>query len=354
MAGRGGGRFDPSAAFTRARHARRLIAWLVLAVIALALAACSPSSPAPSSSPLPTSDGSRTSGSTPGGPRPPALANDATLRAAPQDAAREVARAMAGTPVRVAGRLEDGSWYVVEVVGRFDALGWVRATDLTPIDRGGVPVVSPPGAAAGPSTSASLPTDLPNLVVDGVTVRQNRLFVAFSNDGYTDLAGPFMVAVNGGAPHRIELPGKPLRPGDRIDSALEGEFVQRRASVSVVASVATPEESLDDNRADLTVEPDLPLDLEILTVVAAPVFMVTLRNNSTIPLVGAVTISVRESRPSDRLLTRLDDAPLNIARSGTQEFRIPTIVGADLTRVQVLIQTTAINDADLGNDVYPR
>ncbi len=288
-------------------------------------------------------------------PLPPRLVRDASLRAAPQDGAREVARALAETPVRVAGRLEDGSWYIVEVVGRLDALGWVRASDLTSANPATVPVVAPPGAvAAGPTGVPSQSRDLPNLVLDGAYVRQNRLVVVLSNDGYTDLAGPFTVTVNNGPQHTIALPGKPLRPGDRIDNVLEGEFVQRRATVRVVAAVATPEETPEDNTLELTVEPDQPVDLEILSVLAAPQFTVTLRNNSSIPLVGAVTISVRESRPSDRLLARLDDVPLNVAAGATQEFRIPAVVGADLTRIQVLIQSTAINDADLRNDFYPR
>ena len=191
-------------------------------------------------------------------------------------------------------------------------------------------------------------------MLEGVSVRQNQLVVALSNDGYTELSGPFAVTVNGGPPHSIALPGKPLRPGDRIDHTLTGEYVQRRATVDVVATTQTPEQATDDNRLTLTVEPDLPLDLEILTVVAQPQFTVTLRNNSPIPLVGAVTLTIRESRPSDRLLTRVDDAPLNITRGGSQEFRIPAVVNADLTRIQVLLQTSAINDSDIRNDVYPR
>lgn len=285
----------------------------------------------------------------------PVLTRDIPLRAAPSAGGREVAGTLAGTPVRLAGRLEDGSWYIVEVVGRLDALGWVPADALDGIEsaRASVPVLATSGGpvpAAGPGD----PRDLPNLVLEQVSVRQNQVHVELSNDGFTDLAGPFSVSVNDGPPHTIALPGKPLRPGDRIDTTLGGEYVQRRATISVVASVAVAEQSTDDNRLALTVDPDLPLDLEVLSVVAQPQLTITLRNNAAIPLVGAVTLTVRESRPSDRLLTRLDDAPLNIARGGTQDFRIPAVVGADLTRIQVLLQTSAINDADIRNDVYPR
>ncbi len=288
-------------------------------------------------------------------PSSPVLTRDIPLRASPSESAREVAGTLAGTPVRLAGRLEDESWFYVEVVGRLDALGWVPANALDGIDsaRAAVPVVAGSGGAV-PAAGPGDPRDLPNLVLESVSVRQNQLLVALSNDGYTDLAGPFTVTVNGGAPHSIALPGKPLRPGDRIDNPLNGEYVQRRATVDVVAGSPAKEQSTDDNRLTLTVEPDLPLDLEILTVTAQPQFVVTLRNNSPIPLVGAVTLTVRESRPSDRLLTRVDDAPLNIARGGTQEFRIPTIVNPDLTRIQVLLQTSAINDSDIRNDVFPR
>lgn len=284
---------------------------------------------------------------------PPALASDTTLRALPSTDAREVARAFAGTPVRVAGRLEDGSWYAVEVVGRIDGLGWVPGGALTPFDSSKVPVVTAPGAASL-VTSAGPSTDLPNLVLEALLVRRNRVFVALSNDGYVDLDGPFMVTIGTGVPYRVELPGKSLRPRDRIESPLEGEYVQRRASVVASVSTAVREETLEDNRLEVTIEPDVPNDLEVLTATSTPELAITVRNNSPIPLVGAINVTVRETRPSTRLLTRLDDAPLKIDAGGTQVFRFPTLTGLDLTRTLVLIDTTAINDANLENDVYPR
>lgn len=331
----------------RSRVVTIVLGWACLAS-ALATLGCSGrlSPVAPVDVAPPREVGAPTSGS-------PSLAQDTVLRAAPLETAREVARVPAQTPVRVAGRLEDSSWYVVEVVGRLDALGWVRAADLAGADASKVLVVAPPGGAGAVAGPAG-PRDLPNLVLETVSVRQNQLMVALSNDGYTDLDGPFAVTVGAGAPHVVTLPGKPLRPGDRIEVPIEGEYVQRRAVVSIGVTVQVPEETTEDNHVDVTVEPDQPLDLEILSVVAAPRFIVTLRNNASIPLVGTVTISVRESRPSERLLTRLDDAPLNIARKGTQDFPITAVVGADLTRIQVLIHTPSINDVELANDVYPR
>lgn len=283
----------------------------------------------------------------------PTLARDTVLRAAPAADAPEVAKAFQGTPLRLAGRLEDGSWYAVEVVGRLDALGWVPADALTSTDPGAVPVVT--AAGAGRIVTATSPTsDLPNLVFDALFVRRNKLVAVLSNDGYVDLQGPFTVTVGSGAPQQIELPGKSLRPGDRIEAPLDGEYVQRRASVVASVTTAVHEETLEDNHVDLTLEPDMPNDLEVLTVTATPELAVTVRNNSPIPLVGTLNVTLRETRPSTRLLTRLDDAPLHIEAAGTQVFRFPGLTNLDLTRILVLIDTTAINDAALENDTYPR
>jgi hypothetical protein len=283
----------------------------------------------------------------------PALVRDTPLRVAPAADAREVATALKGTPLRLAGRLEDGSWYAVEVVGRLDALGWVPAAALTAVEASLVPVVSAPGSGSFVPQGAGL-NDLPNLVLDRLIVRQNRLIAVLSNDGHIDLPGPFTVTVGNGEAHQITLPGKSLRPGDRIENPVEGEYVQRRASVVVIVTTTTREETTDDNRLDAIVEPDVPNDLEVLTAAVAPELSVTVRNNSPIPLVGTINITARETAPSSRLLRRLDDAPLRIDAGGTQAFVFTGLTGLDLSRTQVLIDTTAINDADVRNDVYPR
>jgi hypothetical protein len=302
------------------------------------------------STPAPASTGAASSSAHIG---PPTLAADTPLLAAPSSEARAVARAFQGTPVRLAGRLEDGSWYVVEIVGRIDALGWVPVTALAPFDPAGVPVVTAPGVGAiVPSSSAA--ADLPNLVLEALLVRRNRVVAVLSNDGYLDLDGPFTLTVGSGAAQRIDLPGKALRPGDRIESVIEGEYVQRRASVVAVVATTAREETLDDNRLETTIEPDVPNDLEVLTATSTPALAVTVRNNSPIPLVGTINVTVRETRPSTRLITRLADVSLKIDAGGTQVFPFPALTGLDLTRTLVLIDTTAINDPNLENDVYPR
>jgi hypothetical protein len=295
-----------------------------------------------------------TSAATPGAAAgPPTLVRDVALRSAPANDAPEVARAFAGTPVRLAGRLGDGSWYAVEVVGRLDALGWVPADALASTEAAEVPIVTKAGT--GQVVTSSQPTsDLPNLVFEGLAVRRNSLIAVLSNDGDVDLLGPFTVTVSGGTPRRIDLPGKSLRPGDRIESPVADEYVQRRASIIANVTTEAREETLDDNHLDVTVEPDVPNDLEVSSVTATPDLAVTVRNNSPIPLVGTLNVTVRETQPSTRLLTRLDGAPLRIDAAGTQVFRFPELTGLDLTRILVLIDTTAINDARLENDTYPR
>ena len=107
---------------------------------------------------------------------------------------------------------------------------------------------------------------LPDLLVDDVYARDNRLVIVVSNVGSADIDGPIEVSVDGGPAHRIDV-GKPLRPGDTLEQALEGEYVQRRAQVSVtLRAAAIQEENAGNNVFTGVVEPDAPNDLEILDV----------------------------------------------------------------------------------------
>lgn len=293
-------------------------------------------------------------------PANPTLARDLGLLDLPRLGATVVAALPAGTRLRLLGRLQDGSWLFVSPVEQIAVSGWAPIEALR--DGGqlsGLAVIdAATGTASTPLASGSaIPARGglgPDLVLQAVGGQQNRLTVVVGNLGQGDLTGPIMVAVNNGSAQRIDV-GKPLRSGESLQAVLNTEYVQRRARVTV--AVSTPgDTNPDNNQQEIVVSPDVPLDLE---VEAARLdardghLIVTLRAYSPIPLVGIVSIAVRQSPPSNRLVASLD-AALNIPADGTQQFALLDAVRVDLTRVTISIATDAIADADSANDSYPR
>ena len=298
------------------------------------------------------------------------LTRAVTLLSAPDPASDAVApvRLAAGVPVLPVGRSADGGWLVLEVPG-LDVSGWAPADAVGAAgDVGLLPVLGE--AAPGPAAAPPPPTDpaangaptqtpdYPDLAIDAVFARENRLVVTITNLGDTDVAGAIFIVVDGGDHTRIDVGGKPLRPGETLETVLAGEYVQRRArvTVEVLPEEGVEEQETENNRLDSVVAPDLPNDLEVLSAevdAADGRLVVTVRNNSLIPLVGAVAIAVRETEPSPRLLERLD-APLDVAEGATQRYEFPALTGLDLSRIQVLLSSDAINDAVQANNVFPR
>ena len=220
------------------------------------------------------------------------------------------------------------------------------------------PTPSPEATAS--ATSAATATDrrdYPDLVVSDVFSRDNQLFVAVGNAGSADADGPIEVSVDDGPPQRIDT-GKALRPGDRLEQPIEGEYVQRRAQVVVTvrASASIVERNAGNNVFVGVVTPDAPNDIAIIDVVyggSGPHLIATIRNRSPIPLRGEVTIGIREITPQDRLLLR-ENRNLDVESGATQSFEFPGITSAPLESVQVIVSTDAINDADGSNDALPR
>ncbi len=293
----------------------------------------------------------------------PTLARALGLREAPRADGSIVATLPTGTHLRLLGRLADGSWLFASPVEQIAVAGWVpveavrEAGDiatLAVIDATtGEVAVGAPGRAE-PVASARAGVGAPDLVLQSVGAQQDRLAIVVRNIGSGDLNDAIIVTIDGGTPRRIDV-GKPLRPGESLQAVLNTEYVQRRARVAVAVSTggdATP----DNNRQDAVVDPDEPLDLELQSAAPDPRdghLVVTLRAHSPIPLVGTVSISVRESPPSNRLIASTE-APLDIAAEGTQRFDVAEAIRVDLTRVTVSIATAAIADANPVNDSYPR
>ena len=296
-------------------------------------------------------------------PAGPTLNREVTLRVAPFATADPVAIVSSGAPVLLAARSPDGAWYMVELAGNDQWAGWAPAGAVSGAEgMSDLPVVvvatePAPTASAAPTETA----DLPDLIIEATYSRENRLVVVVANEGNADVAAPITITV-GGAAHTTGVAGKPLRPGDQLETTLDNEYVQRRASVVIeVSAEGVEEDDTANNRRTFVVTPDVANDLEVTAVELDPpaqdglaTIRITVRNNSVIPIVGTATIAIRRAAPSSELLARFDEA-LDIAAGATHvyEERLSD-PGREVADLQVIFSSDAINDANPANDVYPR
>jgi hypothetical protein len=300
------------------------------------------------------------------------LTREVTLRSSPDPASGALATLGTGVAVTVTARSADGQW--VEVEGR-GFIGWAPAEAIANL----APLAQPPtatpsaqaasAAAPGASATAAAPTqtpDYPDLELQALYSRENRLVVAITNVGDADVDSPIFVIVDGGEPVQKSVGGKPLRPGDTLEAVLEEEYVQRRATVTVEVRLGSTvqEGSLDNNRLEAVISPDMPNDLEVtaLTLDAeSRTVTVTVGNNSIIPIVGVATLAVRQTAPSNRLIARFD-VLINVKAGATQEHQhVLAIDGEeidgelpDVADLQVILFSDAINDAVDANNIFPR
>ncbi len=219
--------------------------------------------------------------------------------------------------------------------------------------------INPGADTATPTAAPTFSPDLPDLVIDAVFSRDNQLTVVVANVGVADAVATVLISVDGAQPVAADIkPGEPIRPDDRLQIALDSEYVQRRATVSVTVSTdpSIDEESLDNNTLETVVTPDRPNDLAIDSVtIEGPdsSLRVTIRNNSPIPITGNATISAREATtPFTQFGTR--QPTFTLAPDETLDVVFPDAADVDLANIEVLMTTTAIDDADRTNDVYPR
>src|SRR5690606_4778997 len=216
-------------------------------------------------------------------------------------------------PMRIVGRSRDSGWLVVGPSDRSDVTGWVPADAVDGVEdlatlaviEGLAGAATTPGPTTTPAGAESpAPTftpDLPDLIVASIESRENRLTVVVRNEGIADVTAPMFVRINERAPQLIDIkPGEPLRPGDSVEMVRMEDYVQRRATVRATVFTDPPidEEAAENNTLEEVVAPDLPNDLEIVDARldgTALWLVVTLRNNSPIPIQGPVTLRVRES-----------------------------------------------------------
>lgn len=287
----------------------------------------------------------------------PTARRDTPLRAEPREDGAVLVQLPAGARLRVVGKSPDGRWIAAAAEDRPDLVGWVTGAAVEGIDPAALPTVTADPSAAALSTAPAGPIARPDLLIEAVYAKDNRLFVSVLNAGPADARGTLLASVDGGA--AVPLEGKSdegLRAGQRIQAAVVGGFVQIRGTVSVTVSLSPRVSEVDPANNTFTgiVEPDQPVDLEIATVErGASALVVTIRNNSTIPVTGVHTITVREPLPGTRLLGRAEQSGL-IEAGGSMVVFLPELRDANLTAISVTLSSDSIADGALGNNTYPR
>lgn len=287
----------------------------------------------------------------------PSTLRTTTLRSAPRDDASALAKLASGASLRVVGKSPDGNWIAAAATDRPDLVGWIPVADVGGVDVTALVAVTADPSAAGSVTAPAGPTARPDLRVEAVYARENRLYVSVLNAGPADARGTLVASVDGAPP--VPLEGKSnegLRAGQRTQAAVRGVYVQIRGTVSVTVLLDPPAAEVDQTNNTFTgiVEPDQPTDLEIVLVErGAGALVVTVRNNSTIPITGTHSITVREHLPSNRLLGRAEQNG-TISPGGTLAIPLSGLRDVDLTAVSITLSSDSIADAALGNNVYPR
>ena len=290
----------------------------------------------------------------------PTLARDASLLSEPRADAAVLTSLSAGTPLQLIGRTQETDWLYGSATDHPEVAGWLPrdavgdAGDLARLTRVDSTAGGIRATQAGGSPTKSGPR--PDLALHDVTSKQDRLAVVVSNVGAADFTGAILVSVNGGTPVRVDV-GKPLRPTEALEAVLNTEYVQRRAKALVtVTSPDVAEASVENNRLEVVVGPDQPINLSLESAAVSPSdgrLSVEIRNRGPIPLIGVVTIGVRERPPSNRLVV-VNDAALDVGAGGVQRFQIASPTPIDLTRMTVSISTDAIADSDGSDDMFPR
>ncbi len=288
----------------------------------------------------------------------PRLTRAVELRSGPASNVAIVTRLAATDEIRIVGRSADGEWLAVGLLERPGTVGWVPSDAVAGVeDSASLPVVATEGEDT--PTSGTLTPDLPDLVVERAYSAGNQLMVRIVNQGAGDAGGEFLVSLDGRDPIALDVkPGEPLRAGQALDAPIEGYYLQLRQSVSVllVPSIDRPEEDEANNSWSGFVEPDQPNDIEVVgasTVAPDDHLQVVVRNNSPIPLVGVISITVREALPSTVMLGR-QNGTVEMPPGELMEIDFPEIVDVSLSQITINVSMNAILDDDISNNVYPR
>ena len=197
-------------------------------------------------------------------PAVPMLRRATALRSGPKDDAPVLVRLDNGTELRVVGRSADGRWLAAAAAARPDLVGWLLADAVTGVDAGSLATVTAdPNAASGIALPAG-PAERPDLRIESVYAKENRLYVAVFNAGPADARGTLQASVDGAPPAPLEGKSEEgLRAGQRIQAPVRGAYVQIRSAISVTVSLNPPASEVYQANNTFTgiVEPDQPVDL---------------------------------------------------------------------------------------------
>lgn len=286
------------------------------------------------------------------------LTGPVALRSGPADNFAIVTRLAQTDEIRVLGRSDAGDWLVIGARNRPDVTGWVHAASVSGIQAALLPVIAGPGSTL-PTVDGTLTPDLPDLILARAFSQENQLWVEIVNQGAADALGGLTVAVDRHAPVEVQVrPGEPLRAGQVLVAPVPGHYLQLRRSiqVAVLPAATIDEEDTENNSWSGIVGPDIPNDVEILAAIAGAEgepLVVTVRNNSPIPVAGLFSLSVREALPGTELLGR-EHVTAELESDGTIDVAFTDLTEVDMTRITVILSTDAIHDDNVANDVYPR
>ncbi|MCK9485224.1 MAG: SH3 domain-containing protein [Dehalococcoidia bacterium] len=336
-----------------------VVATVVAFFVVVILPAGSDGPPATAATSTPTPDASPQRDATPPPPEGPRLTRAIELRSGPDPRVAIVTRLAETDAIRIVGRSQDAAWLTVGLVDRPGMVGWVPADAVGGVeDVDALPVVAS-GSEATSTPGGTLTPDLPDLVIEHAFSRDNRLMVRILNQGAGDAGGEFLLSVNGADPIALDVkPGEPLRAGQALEAPVPDFTLQLRQGVTLrlVPSINRPEEDETNNDWQGFVEPDQPNDIEVVGAsIQAPddTLVVVVRNNSPIPLVGSLIITVRETLPSTTLLGR-ESLTTVMPPDELMEFEFEDITDVSLSQITINVHMNAILDADIQNNVFPR
>ncbi len=102
------------------------------------------------------------------------------------------------------------------------------------------------------------------------------------------------------------------------------------------------------------IEPDRPNDIAIVNalLVEGEGLVVSVRNNSPIPIVGRITVDVREVA-TNALVGRMREG-VELLPEAELAVTFEQITELDFTRHTVQLFSDALDDSDLTNNIFPR
>tara|TARA_B100000700_G_scaffold122905_1_gene137633 strand:- start:29214 stop:30263 length:1050 start_codon:yes stop_codon:yes gene_type:complete len=295
---------------------------------------------------------------------------DLAIRSAPNSTTAIVSNVKTGTPIIVLARNKQSNWILIQKASEPNQQGWLPIDGVDPLPQiDTLPIATViPGITKINSSSTitkekeqivQTNNELPDLSIEDVFVKNNKLVVVLSNVGEIDVIGAIHTSIDGSEPKPVDIKtGEPLRPAEKIQIVLENEYVQRRGSVHISAYTDPPiyERNIGNNEVKMIVSPDLPNDLSISDVnIIKPqnIIRVSIKNKSPIPITGSATISVRSVSDRSKELYTIQPY-FSLGPEESVPFDINNKNDINFNEIEILMSTSAINDSNSDNNISPR